>query len=437
MKLCEKFKPFFELLDDDKSNGEYDNIRYVILIGGRGGAKSHALSTWINQASYKQGWGILFTRYTMTSAETSIIPEFRAVCESLNNDNDFAFKRTQVINQYANCVIDYKGLKPTSNNSTGALKSVSGKNIFVLEEAEDCPDFELFDKVDNSIRTIKQKNLIILCLNQGHIHHWIYKEFIEQKRNDVMVIETSYLDNLEFLDDSFIKKAERCRERDLKRYRHIYLNDWKTDVDGALWVDSDISPYRITTADFEELKTSGKIARIAIAYDPAVTDSEKPKAERIANTGNEPDEDGIIIGAKSIDNHYYIIADKSCRGKRSEVTQKLVDLYHDYDCEAIIIEKNNGGDFIPALIKTAQNGKYVKCRTVTATKGKFKRAQPVQSVYENGEVHHVGHFSELEYEMTTWVPDIGLPSPNHLDAMVWLIFYLSGKGKFQIGATVA
>jgi len=435
MKICAKFEPFFKLLYQ-KYSDEYKDIRYVILVGGRGGAKSYALSTWINTATYNKGWGVLFTRYTMTSAETSIIPEFTKICEELQNASDFTAKRTQVINDSNGVVIDYRGLKPTSLNSTGALKSIANKNIFVLEEAEDCPNFELFDKVDNSIRTINQKNLVVLCLNQGHVNHWIFKEFLNEKRDDVMVIETTYLDNLEFLDDSFIKKAERTKARDLKRYNHIYLNEWKSDVDGALWIDDDISPYRISTDEYKQKVKDDLIRQIIIAYDPAVTDFEKIKSERIGITGNDPDEDGIIMMSKCKDGHYYILKDKTQRGKRSEIAQNLVNLYKNNDVGKIIIEKNNGGDFIPALIKTAENGKYVNCKTVTATKGKYTRAQPVQALYENGEVHHVGFLSELEYEMTSWIPDSNMPSPNRMDALVWGLTELSDGFKETISIPV-
>lgn len=427
MLISNKFKPFFELLKQ-----EPNNIRYVVLIGGRGGAKSHALCTWLNYATFIPDWGFLFTRWTMVSAERSVIPEYKKICDDLGNDAAFEFQRTQVINTQTGNVIDYSGLKPASNSSTGALKSLSSKNVFILEEAEDCPNYEQFDKVDNSIRTINHKNLVILCLNQGHVNHWIYKEFIAEKRDDVLVIETTYLDNLKFLDQSFIDKAERVKARDLKRYNHIYLNDWKTDVDGALWMDQDITPYRITLEDFEKLT----IKKAIIAYDPAVTDTEKPQKQKQSATGNSPDEDGIVLCAKCTNGHYYVFGDKTRRGTRSKIAQLLSDLYNsngNVKFDHIVIEKNNGGDFIPTLIKTAINGKYVRTKTVTATKGKVIRAQPVQSRYEIGEVHHVGHYPELELEMTTWVPDIGLPSPNRLDALVWgMTELMIGKNDFTL-----
>lgn len=427
MLLCNKFQPFFELTSNDPDLlKKHKKIRYVILIGGRGGAKSHALGTWVNIASFNDGWGFYYTRWTMKSAEKSVIPEFKKVSTSIGNNHKFAFKQTQVINLETDTVIDYSGLKPQSNQSKGDSKSLSNKNVFIVEEAEDVPNFEDFDRVDNSIRTIDHKNLVILCLNQGHINHWIYQEFFTEERDDTIIIETTYLDNLKFLDDSFIRKAERLKKRDLTRYNHVYLNEWKKDVDGALWLDSDISPYRITSEDFEEVE----LREVVVGFDPGVTDTEKPKAERTKETGNDPDEDGIVITAKGKNKEYYVLKDKSRRGKRSEIAQTLVDLYHKHDLNYIVIEKNNGGDWIPALIKTVD--KYVRVKMVTATKGKVRRAQPIQSLYENGEVHHVGYLSELEHEMTTWVDDQGLPSPNRMDALVWGLTHLSGKKEILV-----
>jgi phage terminase large subunit-like protein len=62
----------------------------------------------------------------------------------------------------------------------------------------------------------------------------------------------------------------------------------------------------------------------------------------------------------------------------------------------------------------------VPVRLVHASRGKDVRAEPVSTRYSEGRVHHVGHFPELEAEMTGWVP--GDPeSPNRLDAGVWVV----------------
>lgn len=425
MILSHKFESFFELLSDDPEMIEkHKDIRYVVMVGGRGGAKSHALGTWTNSATFKDKWGIYFTRWTMKSAEKSIIPQFKQISEMLGNSGSFSFKQTQVINNDSGCVIDYSGLKPQSNQSSGDSKSLAKKNIFIVEEAEDVQNFELFDKTDNSIRTLDAKNLVILCLNQGSVHHWIYREFIKEQRDDVMTISITYLDNIKYLDEGFIKKAERIKERDLRRYNHIYGTTWKSDTDGALWRDSDISPYRITKGEYDALD----IIQIVVGYDPSVTDSNKPAKQRIEATGNDPDEDGIVVAARCKNGRFYVLGDYSMRGTRLEVSKKVIDVYHQWQANCIVVEKNNGGDWIPTAIRGIDRSVMIK--TVHASRGKQSRAEPIVVKYQDGEVSHIGYKSELELEQTSWVPDSGMPSPNRIDALVWSITALIKKKTF-------
>jgi hypothetical protein len=59
----------------------------------------------------------------------------------------------------------------------------------------------------------------------------------------------------------------------------------------------------------------------------------------------------------------------------------------------------------------------VPVKIVHASRGKYTRAEPISTMDEQGRLHLVGHFKELEDELTTWVP--GQKSPNRLDAYVW------------------
>jgi phage terminase large subunit-like protein len=65
---------------------------------------------------------------------------------------------------------------------------------------------------------------------------------------------------------------------------------------------------------------------------------------------------------------------------------------------------------------------------VWASRGKETRAEPIASLYEQNRVHHIGDFPELEDELTEWNPTTD-KSPNRLDAVVWLITWLSGIKK--------
>jgi phage terminase large subunit-like protein len=58
----------------------------------------------------------------------------------------------------------------------------------------------------------------------------------------------------------------------------------------------------------------------------------------------------------------------------------------------IVAEKNFGGDMVESTIRTIDQ--TVSFESVTASRGKRIRAEPVKSLYEQGRVHHVGTFPD-------------------------------------------
>ena len=80
-------------------------------------------------------------------------------------------------------------------------------------------------------------------------------------------------------------------------------------------------------------------------------------------------------------------------------------------------ETNNGGEMVGLTIRTVDD--MVSYKSITASRGKQVRAEPVAALYEQGRVHHVGSFPLMEDEMCLWIP--GEKSPNRMDALVWAI----------------
>ncbi|MFH8347432.1 hypothetical protein [Streptomyces sp. NPDC018045] len=62
--------------------------------------------------------------------------------------------------------------------------------------------------------------------------------------------------------------------------------------------------------------------------------------------------------------------------------------------------------------------------SVTARHGKRLRAEPIAQLYEQGRVHHVGAWPQLEQQMVTWVA--GMDSPDRMDAAVHGLTQLAG-----------
>ena len=68
----------------------------------------------------------------------------------------------------------------------------------------------------------------------------------------------------------------------------------------------------------------------------------------------------------------------------------------------------------------------VSYEAVTASRGKFVRAEPIAALYEMGKVHHVGAFAALEDQLCEWSQ--GSASPDRLDGLVWALTALDLGG---------
>lgn len=110
----------------------------IILSGGRGSAKSFNATTFVQRLSFEQGHKILFSRYTMTSAGISIIPEFVDKIEREGTQEYFKVNKGEIENLYSGSVILFKGIKTSSGNQTANLKSIQGITGFVGDEMDEC-----------------------------------------------------------------------------------------------------------------------------------------------------------------------------------------------------------------------------------------------------------------------------------------------------------
>jgi phage terminase large subunit-like protein len=183
--------------------------------------------------------------------------------------------------------------------------------------------------------------------------------------------------------------------------------DLLTDIEGALWQRTRLDATRVGAAP--------PMVRIVVAIDPA------------AKGGDESDEMGIVVaglGQAYIPDrngfprrHGYVLDDLSGRMSPEECMRKAAQAYHAWKADAVIAEVNNGGDWIGTTLR--QIDPKVNYRTVTATRGKATRAEPVAAVFDQLAAHIVTSLPDLEEQLVTWVP--GDDSPDRLDAMVWAL----------------
>ena len=399
INLLEDYKPLFY---------ETPENRYYLITGGRGSGKSWTLALFLLNLTYQKGHVILFTRYTLVSAFISIIPEFLDKIEIMGKVNDFEVTQSEIINKLTGSKILFRGIKTSSGVNTANLKSIAGLSTWVIDEAEELTDPDVFDKVDLSIRAKDNQNRVILVMNPAYKSHWIYGDFVKKKREDTTYIHTTYIDNKENLSDSFIQAAEKTKKENPARYEHLFLGTWLDDADGMLWNRAIIGKSRIDEAP--------NLTRIIVAIDPAVT----------ANM--QSDETGLIVVGKDSEGFGYVLEDLSGKYSPNHWAKIANDAALRWNADCIVAEKNQGGDMVEAVLKS--QGTNFRIKLVTATKGKYVRAEPVYSLYEQGQIYHVGSFPILESQMVTFNPDKG-KSPDRVDALVWGLTELMVKNNFE------
>lgn len=133
----------------------------------------------------------------------------------------------------------------------------------------------------------------------------------------------------------------------------------------------------------------------------------------------------------------YVLHAEEKRLTPTAAMRRAAALYHEHQADCVVIEANNGGEYLPALLE--QVDPRVPWRIVHATRGKRARAAPVAQLYEQTRIHHVGPprtFAELEEQMLTFV---GLgeteDSPGLLDSAVWALWdlFLDQPGRIAQG----
>lgn len=242
IEIHSKYKP---ILSEDS--------RYFIVSGGRGSGKSFTINALLVMLTYEQGHTILFTRYTLTSAYISIIPEFIDKLELFNCVNDFHITKDEILNKKTGSKIIFRGIKTSSGDQTANLKSLQGITTWVVDEAEELTDEQKFDTIDLSVRQQGKQNRVILILNPTTKEHFIYTRFFEDRgvqegsnttKENTTYIHTTYLDNLENLSKSYIDQIDQMRSRRPEKYKQQMLGAWMSKAEGVIFSNWTIGEFK-------------------------------------------------------------------------------------------------------------------------------------------------------------------------------------------------
>lgn len=227
--------------------------------------------------------------------------------------------------------------------------------------------------------------------------------------------------------DNILNLAPEFIELVLGRYEGTRLGleqlhgAWLDDVEGALWTMEIIEAHR--TGEFDEDEPWRWLrSYLAALQQPVPHGNMRRRWRRIVavDPPGETAECGIVVGTAPLRavagrDHAVILADESMAGRPEKWGAAVVRAFREHRCEAVYVEKNQGGDMVRSTIHAVDP--TVPVNKITARESKQARAEPVAALYERGWIHHYGVFSQLEDQLTSWVPDES-KSPDRLDALV-------------------
>lgn len=250
--------------------------------------------------------------------------------------------------------------------------------------------------------------------------HWSYQLFRAKMKpgtkealanpDDYVEMKINPDDNRENLPEKYFEILDNMSAAKRLRFKQ---GEWASEVSGALWTLEDRvaeDGSKIPGIDALRVAEAPELRRIVVAVDPSGTKGD-----------DAGDDIGIAIVGLGIDGNAYVLEDATCQLSPEGWGRRSVERFHAWEADRVVGEANFGGDMVRAIIQTADN--KLPYRAVKASRGKVVRAEPVAALYEQGRVHHVGDFPDLEDQMCNFTANgfVGEGSPDRADALVWAL----------------
>lgn len=228
MIVNKTYKPYFE---SDK--------RFNVLWGGGGSGKSYAIAEnkvkrvvsspdvremilRKNYVSHKESTYALFTRVILN--------------EGLYNDFDFRVSPLNITYKPNGSSLMFLGMKDEKDREK--VKSIVDPTGAWLEEANEF-DIEDLRQVNLRLRGIKGlKRQIDISFNPIDEEHWLNDRFFENPPDpeNIFTLNSTYLDNLSFLDAEYVEMLEGLVNEDENYYNIYTLGKWGSlDVRGRIY----------------------------------------------------------------------------------------------------------------------------------------------------------------------------------------------------------
>jgi len=245
-------------------------------------------------------------------------------------------------------------------------------------------------------------------------------DLVNRDDGTVYLMRGSTFDNASNLSSQVVAELKRqYGNSDLGR-QELY-GELLLAMDGALFKRSDIEACRVQAAPDD-------IVAMCVGVDPALTD--------------EGDEMGVVVMARTRDDHLYCLADETVRLAGRDAALHCWRTLAAWGGDTIVLEENLAKHWMIQVFRDAYfelvgEGMYPENTTpplikIDARIGKRTRGEPVAMRSQQRRLHHVGVFEELEQQLCLFTGWDGKESPDRLDAYVHAARFLMKGEKNKV-----
>lgn len=285
----------------------------------------------------------------------------------------------------------------------------------------------------NVVSTTPTPTPVILRLNK-----LADREEENPRTTGVLRVNWHTRDNARHLDDRWMAERTEQYEGTLEGKQELG-GELVLRKEGALW-----EPKNFGGEGFLIERVPDNLEYVGVGVDPAAGGEDLKRAAEhgIVVAGRLPARRGNYLTRGCV------LDDYSLMGKPDEWGASVIRAYFDWMANEIIAEKNQGGDMVAHVIQGTPRigmyppGKDVPVRLIHAYQGKIVRAEPVQTLYAAGRMHHLkGRLAALEEQMVQYIPGKSGQKLDRVDALVHILTrailehdWIGNQGPILIGA---
>ena len=377
------------------------NWNIWIYLAGRGAGKTRAAAEWVReQAKYTTTGQRRFALVARTAADVrDVIVEGESGIMNVTPPSErpiYEPSKRRLTWPNGNTATCFTADEPDSLRGP-QFTHEWGDEVAAWRQTPDAVGMTAFDNLRVGTRLGAHPQIMVTTTpKRVPLLYQLLKE--AETTGKVVVTRGSTLDNRGNLSQTYLDTIVGVYQGTRLAQQELY-GEMLSDVEGALWTIEMIEASR------QGVLPPSTPLRI-IGVDPSVAE-------------NPRDECGIIVCAATADRdlykrHAWVLEDATVHGSPELWANKVVEMSKRWGAP-VVAEVNQGG----ALVRNAINAidPNVKVLEVHSKHGKQLRAEPTVLAYEQGRVHHLGYLTDLESQMTQWIPGEG-KSPDRVDALV-------------------